>query len=191
MTMIMADIEACTKAVGVLLHPWLCAAIFSSLVALALWESLKNLIHSWHQWLMPVILATQEAEIRRIVVWSQPGQIVLKTLSRKTLHKNRAGRVAKDEGPEFKAQQKQKQTKKPYSCMYFASWKFMHPCLTKLSETSFPNFCLLSVSVLAASFHLTFQNEQASSSCLFPSQISNFTKVAGSKWALTRLFLGN
>jgi hypothetical protein len=32
---------------------------------------------------MPVILATQEAEIRKIVVRSQPGQTVLKTLSRK------------------------------------------------------------------------------------------------------------
>jgi hypothetical protein len=29
-----------------------------------------------HQWLTPVILATQEAEIRRIVVGSQLGQIV-------------------------------------------------------------------------------------------------------------------
>jgi hypothetical protein len=30
---------------------------------------------------MPVILATQEAEIRRIEVRSQPGKIVLETLS--------------------------------------------------------------------------------------------------------------
>jgi hypothetical protein len=34
-----------------------------------------------HRWLLPVILATQEAEIRRIVVGSQPGKIVYKTLS--------------------------------------------------------------------------------------------------------------
>jgi hypothetical protein len=33
---------------------------------------------------MPVILATQEAEIRRIMPQSQPGQIVPETLSRKT-----------------------------------------------------------------------------------------------------------
>jgi hypothetical protein len=34
-------------------------------------------------WLTPVILAAQEAEIRRIEVQSQPWQIVLKTLSQK------------------------------------------------------------------------------------------------------------
>jgi predicted P-loop ATPase len=50
------------------------------------------------------ILATQEAEIRRITVQSQPRQIVLKTLSRKYPTQKRAGRVAQDEGPEFKTQ---------------------------------------------------------------------------------------
>jgi hypothetical protein len=32
---------------------------------------------------MPIILATQEAEIRRIMAQSQPGEIVCKTLSQK------------------------------------------------------------------------------------------------------------
>jgi hypothetical protein len=36
---------------------------------------------------MSVVLSTQEAEIRRITVPSQPGQIVFKTLSGKTHHK--------------------------------------------------------------------------------------------------------
>jgi hypothetical protein len=36
-------------------------------------------------WLTPVILATQEAEIRRIAVRSQASQIVPKTLSQKYL----------------------------------------------------------------------------------------------------------
>jgi hypothetical protein len=38
---------------------------------------------------MPVILVTQEAEIRRIAVQSQPGQTVCETLSQKTHHKKR------------------------------------------------------------------------------------------------------
>jgi hypothetical protein len=37
----------------------------------------------------PIILATQEAEIRRIMVQNQPRQIVHETLTRKTLHKKR------------------------------------------------------------------------------------------------------
>jgi hypothetical protein len=51
-----------------------------------------------------LIIATQEAEIRRLTVRSQPGQIVHETLSRKTLHKNRDGGVAQGEGSEFKPQ---------------------------------------------------------------------------------------
>jgi hypothetical protein len=38
------------------------------------------------------------------VIQSQPRQIVWKTLSQKTLHKNRADGVAQGEGPEFKPQ---------------------------------------------------------------------------------------
>jgi molybdopterin converting factor small subunit len=38
---------------------------------------------AWHFWFTPVILATQEAEIRRIVVQSHLWQIVPETLSQK------------------------------------------------------------------------------------------------------------
>jgi hypothetical protein len=51
---------------------------------------------------MPVILATQKTKIRRIMVWSQPVQIVQENLSQKTLHKYMASRVAWGKGPEFK-----------------------------------------------------------------------------------------
>jgi hypothetical protein len=51
---------------------------------------------------MPVVLATQEAEIRRIVVQSHPREIVQKTLSWKILHKNTVGGMTQGEGPEFK-----------------------------------------------------------------------------------------
>jgi hypothetical protein len=47
----------------------------------------RQLNHARCQLLMPIILVIQEAEIRRIKVQSQLGQIVYKTLSRKTLHK--------------------------------------------------------------------------------------------------------
>jgi hypothetical protein len=57
---------------------------------------------------MPVILATQEADIRRIMVRGQPEQIVHKTLSRTNSTQKRAGGVAQGVGPEFKPQYNQK-----------------------------------------------------------------------------------
>jgi hypothetical protein len=61
------------------------------------------------RWLTPVIPATQKAEIRRIEVQSQPGQIVHETLSEKnTSHQRRAGGMAQGVGPEFKLQYSQK-----------------------------------------------------------------------------------
>jgi hypothetical protein len=38
---------------------------------------MKDTMSAVHWWLTPIILAIQEAEIRRIVVGSQPGHIVL------------------------------------------------------------------------------------------------------------------
>jgi hypothetical protein len=65
-----------------------------------------------HHWLTPGILATQEAEIRRMVVQSQPGQIVHKTLSQKTLHKKRAGGVAQGSNPITAKKKKKKRKEK-------------------------------------------------------------------------------
>jgi hypothetical protein len=62
-------------------------------------------------WLTPVIPATQEAEIRRMEVRSQPGQIVCETLSQRNPTQERAGGVAQGVGPEFKPQNPK--TKKP------------------------------------------------------------------------------
>jgi hypothetical protein len=64
-----------------------------------------------HPWLTPVILATQEEQIRRITVQSQPGQIVCETLSQKNPSQKRAGGVAQGEGPEFKPQYCKKKKK--------------------------------------------------------------------------------
>jgi hypothetical protein len=61
---------------------------------------------------MPIILATQEADIRRISIQSQPGEIVSKTLSQKKKpFTKRAGGVAQSKGPEFKPLYKKKKKK--------------------------------------------------------------------------------
>jgi hypothetical protein len=55
-----------------------------------------------YQWFMPVILVTQEAAIKRIMVQSQPRQIVRHTLSQNKPSQERAGGVAQVIRPEFK-----------------------------------------------------------------------------------------
>jgi hypothetical protein len=60
---------------------------------------------------MPVILATQEAEIRRIAVRNQPGQIFHEILSRKKKSQKRTGGVAQGVCPEFKSQYCKKKKK--------------------------------------------------------------------------------
>jgi hypothetical protein len=64
------------------------------------------------QWLSTVILATQEAEIRRITVGSQPRQIVHETLSQKNPTQKRAGGVAEGVGPDFNSHYHKKKKKK-------------------------------------------------------------------------------
>jgi hypothetical protein len=46
----------------------------------------KKTTGAGYPWLSPVILATQEAEIRRITVAAEPEQIVPETLSEKKTH---------------------------------------------------------------------------------------------------------
>jgi hypothetical protein len=79
--------------------------IFSIFSILDNCDVCKMLQDSWVPMahLMPVILATQEAEIGRIVVQSQPWQIVCETLSQYPSSKRATG-VAQVEGPEFKPQ---------------------------------------------------------------------------------------
>jgi hypothetical protein len=63
---------------------------------------IKRHIIARRWWFMPVILATQEAQIISIKVQSQPKQIARETPSQKKPSQKRAGIVAQGVGPEFK-----------------------------------------------------------------------------------------
>jgi hypothetical protein len=60
---------------------------------------------------MPVILATQEAENRRIAIPKNSRQIDCETLSQKNPSQKRVGGVAPGVGPEFKLQYHKKKKK--------------------------------------------------------------------------------
>jgi hypothetical protein len=55
---------------------------------MAIWHyGIIKIVLAWCQWLKPIILTTQEAEIRRIEVQNQPRLIVYDILSQNTPHK--------------------------------------------------------------------------------------------------------
>jgi hypothetical protein len=78
--------------------------------------NLRKLAGAQGRWLTAVILATQEAEIRKITVRRQPRQIVLlDPITVKPITKRRAGGVAQGIGPEFKPQCHKKKTCRVHS----------------------------------------------------------------------------
>jgi hypothetical protein len=82
---------------------------------------------------MPIILATQEAEIRKIVVQSQPRQIVHETLSQKNPSQKRAGGVAQGTDLEFKLQEHKKREKKKKQLFGLWAWlKWQSACLASI-----------------------------------------------------------
>jgi hypothetical protein len=60
---------------------------------------------------MLVILATQEAKIRKITIWRQPRQTVCETLSQESTSQKRADGMAIGVGSEFKPQYSKKRKK--------------------------------------------------------------------------------
>jgi hypothetical protein len=79
--------------------------------------AIKTATKAGRQWFIPILLATQETEIRRPSVPSQARQIVLETPISKIPNTKRAGGVAQDVSPEFKPQyRKTNKTKKKKPC---------------------------------------------------------------------------
>jgi hypothetical protein len=87
-------------------------------------QSFKTKTQTSECWLLtPVILAIQEAAIRRITVQSQPEKIFGETLSQNNPIQNRTGEVAQSVGlssnPNTAKKKKRRRRKRiiPYSCL--------------------------------------------------------------------------
>jgi hypothetical protein len=101
---------------------------------------------------MPILLATQEAEIRRIEVQSLLRQIVHETLFWKNSSQKRSGGVAQGVGPEFKSQYGKKKKKWHYAfetkhrpfgggIRYTVAWiSDSFSCIQMLNSQTFPIF---------------------------------------------------
>jgi hypothetical protein len=64
------------------------------LTLVAMWKSFQTATLARYRWLTPIILGTQETEIRRITVQSQSGQIALILKNKNQITKKRVGKVA-------------------------------------------------------------------------------------------------
>jgi hypothetical protein len=100
----------------------------------------QNDMSAEHWWLVPIILPTQEAEIRRIMVLSQPGQIVWETLPWKSPSQKRAGGVAQGIGPEFNPSTAKNKNKKVYHSVLLVknpnSWLLSTTCALNFQGTA-------------------------------------------------------
>jgi hypothetical protein len=81
---------------------------------------------------MPITLATQKAEIRRITVWSQTGEILCKTLSWKKKSQQRAGGVVQGVGLEFKPHNRKRKKKE---VLWITCFRLYYKCISSLIST--------------------------------------------------------
>jgi hypothetical protein len=81
---------------------------------------LKKLLWAGCWWLTLIILATKGTEIRRIVVWSQPGQTVARPYLGKNPTQERASGVPQSIGLEFKPQYQKKKKKRKINLLLFS-----------------------------------------------------------------------